>query len=272
MKKIAFSLLFFLSLCLPLQGSVVYLDLDGNVVDQSYTTDNLYVEMYAPEQPNGISIMIYPGGAYEWKGMTYEGSDFAPFYNNLGITVFVVSYQLPYGNSSAPLASCERFMRAAKQKATEWNINPDSIGVMGSSAGGHLASTHATAFSTDTRPAFQVLLYPVISMSQELTHVQSRNNLLGSTTNEQLEYQYSNELQVKDNTPMAYIALSEDDWAVPVDNSILYYKACIDHNIPAELHIFPTGGHGWGFNSFDYHDEFLQTLSNWLQNNVLNQQ
>ena len=179
-------------------AAVVYLDLDGNEVDQSYTASNLYVEMYAPANPSGVSVMIYPGGAYAWKGMTYEGSDFAPFYNELGITVFVVSYQLPYGNCTAPLQSCERFMRAAKNKAQEWNIDPDKIGVMGSSAGGHLASTHATAFSADTRPAFQVLLYPVISMSSELTHAESRTNLLGATPSDERIYEYSNELQVKD--------------------------------------------------------------------------
>ena len=270
MKKIAFLLLALLAVYLP-ASSVVYLDLDGNVVDQSYTSNSFYAEMYAPENPNGISVMIYPGGAYAWKGMTYEGSDFAPFFNELGITVFVVSYQLPYGTCTAPLESCEHFMRAIKNNANKWNINPDSIGVMGSSAGGHLASTHATAFNTDTRPVFQILLYPVISMSDELTHAESRTNLLGTTNNEQKIYQYSNELQVKDNTPMVYIAVSEDDWAVPVDNSILYYKACIDHNVPAELHIYPTGGHGWGYNSFDYHDEFLATLKSWIERNVINQ-
>lgn len=269
MKKIIILFVTLVAMCLPMSADVVYLDLDGNVVDQSYTGSNLYVEMYAPQNPSGVSVMIYPGGAYEWKGMTYEGSDFAPFYNELGITVFVVSYQLPYGSCTAPLQSCERFMRAAKEKASEWNINPDSIGVMGSSAGGHLASTHATAFSADTRPAFQILLYPVISMNDELTHAQSKTNLLGANPTEQREYQYSNELQVKDNSPIAYIALSEDDWAVPVENSILYYKACIDHNVPVELHIFPSGGHGWGYNAFDYHDDFLNTLRAWLQNNIL---
>lgn len=268
MKKFALLFLALMAVCLP-ASSVVYLDLDGNTVDQSYTNSNLYVEMYSPRRPNGWSVMIYPGGAYEWKGMTYEGSDFASFYNDLGITVFVVSYQLPYGNCTAPLESCERFMRAAKTKASDWHIDPEKIGVMGSSAGGHLASTHATAFSPDTRPAFQILLYPVISMSDELTHAQSKTNLLGNTANEQKVYQYSNELQVKDNTPMAYIALSDDDWAVPVDNSILYYKACIDHNVPAELHIFPSGGHGWGYNDFDYHDEFLATLKAWIEKNLI---
>lgn len=269
MRKIVFLILALLLAGVQAMGAVVYLDLDGNEVDKSYTNNNLYVEMYSPVNPSGVSVMIYPGGAYEWKGMTYEGSDFAPFYNELGITVFVVSYQLPYGNCTAPLESCERFMRAAKNKAQEWSINPDSIGVMGSSAGGHLASTHATAFSIDTRPAFQILLYPVISMNSELTHAQSRTNLLGANPSDERIYQYSNELQVKDNTPLAYIALSEDDWAVPVDNSMLYYKACIDHNIPVELQLFPTGGHGWGYGDFDYHDIFLETLRNWLLTNVI---
>ncbi len=269
-KTVILLIVWIITITTSLAADVVYLNLDGEIVDQSYTTQNLYAEMYAPETPNGISVLIYPGGAYAWKGMTYEGSDFAPFFNNLGITIFVVSYALPNGVAKAPLESCERFMRAVKAKSATWNLDPEKIGVMGSSAGGHLATTHATHFSNDTRPAFQILLYPVVSMKSGLTHDGSRTALLGNTPGEHDIHYYSNELQVKDNTPKAYIALSEDDAVVPVDNSILYYKACIDHGIPAELQIYPSGGHGWGYNDFAYRTVFLSTLRSWLKTNVLN--
>lgn len=250
---------------------VVYLDLDGNVVNQSYTSNNHFIEMYLPDNPCGAAVMVYPGGAYAWQSMDYEGRLFAPIFAQYGIATFVVSYALPYGNSSAPLNSVERAMRGIKAHAEEWNIDSDNIGVMGSSAGGHLATTHATHFSHDTRPAFQIQLYPVVSMDENLTHAESRTNLLGQSPSAENIILYSNELQVREDTPPAFIIVSQDDIVVPVENSILYYKSLIDHNVPAELHIMPSGGHGWGSSeTFTYHDTFLETLGKWLETYVTN--
>lgn len=255
--------------CYTTANAVVYLNIDGEEVDQNYANANVSAEMYVPDRANGVSVMIYPGGAYAWKSMDYEGRNFAEFFNPIGVTVFVINYALPYGNSTAPLECCEGFMRTIKAKASQWNLDPDRIGVMGSSAGGHLATTHATHFSDDTRPAFQILLYPVVSMKTALTHAESRTNLLGATPSEQSIHDYSNELQVKDNTPIAYIALSDDDTVVPPDNSIMYYKSCIDHGISAEIHTFPSGGHGWGYGQFAYRDVFLSTLRQWMITKVI---
>ena len=270
MRKLFFLLTVFVASIAPYAQAVVYLDLDANEVDQNYTTSHDFMEMYRASNPNGAAIMIYPGGAYAWKSMDYEGRLFADFYNELGITVFVVSYALPYGNSNVPLNCVERAMRGIKAHAEEYSVNPDKIGVMGSSAGGHLASTHATHFSIDTRPAFQVLLYPVITMDASLTHAESRANIIGTNPSEDDIALFSNELRVREDSPMAYIIVSQDDIVVPVENSLRYYKSLLDNNVPAELHVVPTGGHGWGSGeTFTYHEYFINTLRTWLQEKVL---
>lgn len=270
MKRLNLLLLMLAVAFLSQVQAVVYLDLDGNKVESSYTASNDFMEMYLADEPNGAAIMVYPGGAYAWKSMDYEGRYFAEFYNRYGISVFVVSYALPYGQCTVPLKSVERGMRGIKAHAEQYHIDPDRIGVMGSSAGGHLASTHATHFSVDTRPAFQVLLYPVITMDATLTHAESRANIIGQTPSETDIALYSNELRVRENTPPAYIIVSQDDIVVPVENSIRYYKSLLDHNVPAELHVVPTGGHGWGSSeTFAYHDMFYETLGKWLEKYVV---
>ena len=246
-----------------------YIALDGTPIDQAYTDNRPYMEMYTPEKPCGAAIIICPGGGYQYKTMDYEGRNIAPFFCQNGITVFVLSYTLPYGNSAAPLASLEEAMRGIAGHARVWGIDPRRIGVMGSSAGGHLATTLATAYHADTQPAFQILLYPVVSMDETITHAGSRTRLLGETPDTALIRQYSNELQVKAGTPPAYIMVSQDDNAVPIANSLRYCKALTEKGIPAELHIVPTGGHGWGSReTFAYHDMLLATLQQWIETYV----
>ena len=250
--------------------NTTYLAIDGSPIDQAYTDNRPYMEMYTPENPCGAAIIICPGGGYQYKTMDYEGRNFAPFFCQNGITVFVLSYTLPYGNCEAPLASIEEAMRGISSHAAAWGIDPQRIGVMGSSAGGHLASTFATAFHPDTRPAFQILLYPVISMDETITHAGSRTSLLGETPDRALIERFSNELQVKTNTPPAYIMVSQDDNAVPIANSMRYYQSLTAQGIPAELHIVPTGGHGWGSHeTFVYHDMLLATLQQWIETYVI---
>lgn len=253
-----------------LAQNTTYMALDGTPLEQPYSDNRPYMEMYTPENPCGAAIIICPGGGYQYKTMDYEGRNFAPFFCKNGITVFVLSYTLPYGNYEAPLASLEEAMHGISQHAQEWKINVQRIGVMGSSAGGHLASTLATTFHADTHPAFQILLYPVISMDETITHAGSRTRLLGEHPDPSLVKQFSNELQVKTNTPPAYIMVSQDDNAVPIENSIRYYKALTEKSIPAELHIVPTGGHGWGSReTFAYHNMLLTTLQQWLETYVI---
>ncbi len=250
----------------------VYLDLEGNkinlskeIVTQKYTDENTFIEMYLPHKPSGAAIMIYPGGGYIWKAIDNEGRGFVNFFNEQGIAVFIVSYALPFKNDKLPLQSVEQAMRTVQQHAEEWNIDPTRIGIMGSSAGGHLASTHATHFSSDTRPAFQILLYPVISLDPTITHGGTRKNLIGEDEKNPLITYYSNNLQIKENTPPAFIAVTQDDSLVPVEHSLLYFQALTEKNVPAELHIFPTGGHGFGSNKkFKYNQTFLTSLKQFL--------
>ena len=160
---------------------------------------------------------------------------------------------------------CEA-MRVVKSHAAEWKINPDDIGIMGFSAGGHLASTFATHYPAELRPAFQILVYPVISMDKTITHSGSRENLIGKNPSQALIDYYSNEKHVNAESPRAFIALSDDDRAVPVENSLRYYKALHRYQIPVSLHIYPTGGHGWGYNeSFRFKKAVHDELSDWLR-------
>lgn len=219
------------------------------------------------EMATGRAVIICPGGGYSHLAYHHEGYDFAPFFNKLGIAAIVLKYRMPKGgNYEVPLSDAIEAIRLVKQHANGWNINPEDIGIMGSSAGGHLASTVATHAEQDRMPAFQVLLYPVITMDTSYTHKGSANNLLGKNPEEQLVISFSNEKQVKENTPRAFIVLSNDDKAVVPANGVGYYLALQKQGIPASLHIYPTGGHGWGIReNFQYKELFLTELKEWLR-------
>lgn len=168
--------------------------------------------------------------------------------------------------TKSPCPMFAEAMRVVKSHAAEWKINPDDIGIMGFSAGGHLASTFATHYPAELRPAFQILVYPVISMDETITHSGSRENLIGKNPSKALIDYYSNEKHVNAESPRAFIALSDDDRAVPVENSLRYYKALHRYQIPVSLHIYPTGGHGWGYNeSFRFKKAVHDELSDWLR-------
>ena len=245
--------------------NTTYLAIEGSPIDQAYTDNRPYMEMYTPENPCGAAIIICPGGGYQYKTMDYEGRNFAPFFCQNGITVFVLSYTLPYGNCEAPLASIEEAMRGISSHAAAWGIDPQRIGVMGSSAGGHLASLASTHFrSPEERPAFSILVYPVISMGRT-GHRGSMENLLGKNPDNRAVETYSNELHVSPQAPPAFIVFSDDDPVVDPRNGTLYYDALKVNGVPAELHIYPTGGHGWGMSdTFEYIDEYKTSLSRWL--------
>lgn len=239
-------------------------DLDGgrvaNVVSPSIT-------VYKANQPNGMAIIMCPGGGYARLAMNHEGHDMAPWLNAQGITYVVLKYRMPNSHYEVPLSDAEQAIRLVRQHAAEWGVRPDRIGIMGASAGGHLAASLATLYSSDeTRPDFQILFYPVISMQPGITHGGSRQNLLGENPSQELENKYTLEKQVNKRTPQAFIMLSADDGAVPPANGIHYFEALLQHQVPATLHVYPTGGHGWGFrDAFTYKRQWTGELEKWLR-------
>ena len=239
-------------------------DLEGgrvsNVIKPSIT-------VYKADKPNGMAIIMCPGGGYARLAMNHEGHDMAPWLNAQGITYIVLKYRMPNGHYEVPLSDAEQAIRLVRQHAKEWNIRPDRIGIMGASAGGHLAASLATLYSSnETRPDFQVLFYPVISMVPGVTHGGSRQNLLGNNPSQELEDKYTLEKQVNAHTPQAFIMLSADDGAVPPANGIHYFEALLQHQVPATLHVYPTGGHGWGFrDAFTYKRQWTGELEKWLR-------
>lgn len=239
-------------------------DLDGgrvaNVVNPSIT-------VYKASKPNGMTIIMCPGGGYARLAMNHEGHDMASWLNAQGITYVVLKYRMPNSHYEVPLSDAEQAIRLVRQHAAEWGVRPDRIGIMGASAGGHLSASLATLYSSDeTRPDFQILFYPVISMQPGITHGGSRQNLLGENPSQELENKYTLEKQVNERTPQAFIMLSADDGAVPPANGIHYFEALLQHQVPATLHVYPTGGHGWGFrDAFTYKRQWTGELEKWLR-------
>lgn len=217
------------------------------------------------DKASGRAVLILPGGGYSGLAFQHEGYDWAPFFNERGIAAFVLHYRMPGGHYEWPREDVNQALKIIREHAGEWHINPDQIGIMGSSAGGHLAASTSTLNPDGEKPAFQILFYPVISMEKEITHQGSRNNLLGMNPSEELVNRYSCEKQVTSTTPRAFIVLSDDDTAVIPDNSIQYYQALHKTHVPSSLHIYPIGGHGWGFHTnFKYHPNVLSELDSWL--------
>lgn len=237
---------------------------NGDTDSPSYTKEAiLYV--YPAKKGNGMVIVACPGGGYSHLAMAHEGKSMADWFNSQGITYAVLRYRMPNGHNEVPLSDSQQALRIMRQHAQEWNVK--KLGIMGSSAGGHLASTTATHFTdAETRPDFQILFYPVITMDPAYTHMGSHDNLLGKNPSKELEQKYSNELQVTPQTPPAFILHSSDDTVVPVANSVNYYTALVKNKVPASLHTYPVGGHGWGYrDSFPYKRQWTGELEKWLR-------
>jgi len=230
------------------------------------TGASLTVFRTVEENNNGKSVIIIPGGGYSYVAGSYEGSDWAPFYRDLGFTVAVLRYTLPGGNPEIPLNDGKAALQYLRENAEDLQIDPQQVGVMGFSAGGHLASTIATHLTGDELPAFQVLYYPVISMEANYTHAGSRENLLGKNPSKDLVNLYSNEKQVTSETPPAYICWASDDATVKPTNSLKYRQALKNAGVPVTSKTFSSGGHGFGFKTtFVHHKQMLQDLTNWLE-------
>ena len=224
------------------------------------------LHVYPASKPNGMAVICCPGGGYSHLAFTHEGTDMADWFNAQGITLAVLKYRMPNGHKNIPLSDACQAMKLMKQHAREWHVDMTKIGVMGASAGGHLAASLANLAPVTERPAFQILLYPVITMSGA-THKGSREKLLGKQPSAEDLKAFSMEQQVDNQTPPAFIALSGDDRAVPPRSNGLEYAMSLDKaGIPVCLHMYPVGGHGWGFrDTFTYKHQWTEELKKWLR-------
>ncbi|MBN2413610.1 alpha/beta hydrolase [candidate division KSB1 bacterium] len=244
------------------------------------TAEKPTLTIYLPEKENntGAAVVIFPGGGYWNLAMDHEGHQIAGWLNSFGVTGIIVKYRRGTGSEHpVPLTDAQRAIRTVRFRAKNWGIQPDKIGVMGFSAGGHLASTTGTHFdpgqtetndpvdSMSCRPDFMILVYPVITMDDEFTHSGSKRNLLGENPDPQLVTLMSNEKQITSDTPPTFLILSNSDSAVPAENSVLFYISLRKAGVPAEMHIFENGKHGFGL-AFDdpYLSEWPKLCQNWL--------
>lgn len=237
---------------------------------------------YLPEKgkANGTAVIICPGGGYLHLAMFHEGRDVAQRFASMGITAFVLKYRLPSDSimkdkSIGPLQDAQRAIQIVRERAAEWGINPAKVGIIGFSAGGHLASTAATHFdkvvienknNTSVRPDFALLIYPVITFG-DLTHRGSQVNLTGKDAPQDLIDLYSNEKQVTPQTPPCFLVHAEDDRTVPVQNTLMFYDALLKNKVKGEMHIYQAGGHGFGLNNKTTKDEWFDRCVNFLAQN-----
>lgn len=225
---------------------------------------------YLPENPTGRAIVDCPGGGYEHLAVNHEGHDWAEFFNKQGIAFFVLTYRFPNGDRTLPLSDAQTAIRMVRDSADVWQVNPYDVGIMGFSAGGHLASAVSTHSEFDCRPNFSILFYPVITMVPNEGHRGSSNRFLGEegVKDEKLVKEWSSQNAVRSHlTPPAIIITASDDRTVPVlTNAVPYYTAMRKAGNDCALYIYPTGGHGFGFrDSWTYHDQMVTDLTKWLE-------
>ncbi|MFC3813223.1 alpha/beta hydrolase [Lacihabitans lacunae] len=240
---------------------------------------NPTLEYIKPENPNGTAVIVIAGGGYGVIVYNGEGLGSAKSLAEKGISSFVLKYRLPSDEIMedkriGPLQDVQQSIKYLRENAQKYGIDPNKIGVMGFSAGGHLASTAATHFeksvidnpnNTSLRPDFQLLVYPVISMENGMTHGGSRDNLLGKNPSEADIELFSNDLQVKENTPITWLTHAADDKVVDVDNSIIYFEKLRKNKVEVEMHIYPKGDHGFIFR----HPGWMEPLFAWFKRNNL---
>jgi acetyl esterase/lipase len=254
---------------------------DGNPVSfEKVTNPAIYVFLPPSEKSTGTAVLICPGGGYGMLAFNHEGFAIARWLNENGIAGVILKYRLPSdlimkNKTIGPLQDSQEAMRIIRRNASQWNINPRKIGIIGFSAGGHLASTLSTHFgqkvydlkdTISARPDFSLLIYPVISFGTSVTHSGSRKNLIGLNPPEEAIMHFSNELQISDKTPPAFLVHSADDRVVPVKNSILYFEGLQKNNIATELHVYQKGGHGYGLSiNKGTQSSWPELCLNWLK-------
>ncbi|KAF2333919.1 alpha/beta hydrolase [Flavobacterium nitrogenifigens] len=244
------------------------------------------LSIFIPKEskPNQTAVVICPGGGYTHLAFDKEGTKVAEWFNSLGITAFVLKYRMPTdltmkNKNVGPLQDAQEAIRYVRQNASKWNVDPSKIGILGFSAGGHLASTASThyddkvydsAYKVSARPDFSLLIYPVISMENDITHKGSQTNLLGENPSKELINNYSNEKRVTSKTPPTFLIHATDDTVVIPENSINYYLALKKNGVTAELHIYEKGGHGFGLGVADTSKYWTRDCAEWLKSNGYN--
>jgi acetyl esterase/lipase len=239
---------------------------------------------YFPSQKKnatGTAVIIFPGGGYSTNSISHEGDDIAKKLNEIGVDAFVVKYRIPDDKimtekEIGPLQDAQQVMKIVRESAASYHINPQRIGVLGFSAGGHLASTLGTHYKeskvsnekkTSLRPDFMILIYPVISFQNDIGHRGSRDQLLGKNPTPQKIDLYSNELLITPETPPTFLVHASDDDVVVPANSVRFYESLLKHSVQAELHIYQHGGHGFGLNNPTTKDEWFLRCKNWMDSN-----
>ncbi|GAB3246963.1 hypothetical protein GCM10027347_02220 [Larkinella harenae] len=252
---------------------------DGVV--SSVTQPTLSIFLPPKEKATGAAVIICPGGGYGVLVMKREGYEVAEAFNRMGVAAFVLKYRLPsektmLDQSIGPLQDAQQAIKTVRQRAAEWGVDPKRIGIMGFSAGGHLAATAGTHFKkpvienpegTSVRPDFMILIYPVISFRDEIGHTGSRKNLLGESPKPEQVTLFSNELQVDSSTPPAFLTHAGDDVGVSVKNSLVFYEALLKNNVPADLHVYTKGGHG--YLKTPAFDEWFGRIRHWMDTTAI---
>lgn len=279
---------------IPLYEKAIPGSKPGNVKEQSVTDETgiihiskvtdptLTVFLPPKEKATGTAIIICPGGGYSSLSFNYEGTDEAKIFAQWGIAAFVLKYRLPNDEimqqkEIGPLQDAQRAIQIVRSNAAKWNIKSNQVGIMGFSAGGHLASTAGTHFNhaviensnqINLRPDFMILLYPVISFTDSLAHMGSRESLVGKKATKENVALYSNELQITNNTPPTFLVHAKDDGAVKVENSTVFYNTLLKNHVPATIHLYEHGGHGFGMDrNHTSNEKWMDWLKTWLQEN-----
>ena len=260
---------------------IVSKNANGKIVIANVTSPTIIVFKPAKQDVNKTAIIVCPGGGYARLATGHEGTEVAEAFNKIGVTVFVLKYRLPFDScmtnkEMVPLQDLQQTIKLVRDQAASFDINPNMLGVLGFSAGGHLASTGITKFSeshientslTHLRPDFAILVYPVISMDSIICHKGSRDNLLGKNAATAKIKLFSSELQVTVQTPPTFIVHASDDNSVPVENSIRFYQALVKNKVNAEIHLYQNGGHGFGLNNATTTDAWFERAAAWMRVN-----
>lgn len=254
---------------------------DGLLIVSGITNPTITVFEAPKEKRNGTAVLICPGGGYGVVAAGHEGADVAKLFNEYGVTAFVLRYRLPNdacmeNKSFVPLMDAQQALYLIRKNAKQYGIDENKVGIMGFSAGGHLASTVGTHFNDpvrkelaglNLRPDFMILGYPVISFNDSIGHIGSRDALINKNPDQKLLHYFSNEEQVTTKTPPTFLVHASDDDAVKVANSILFYEALVKNKVPAEMHIYEKGGHGFGLNNTTTNDKWFERCINWMKAN-----